>query len=421
MGRARRHRVSSLILLVSIVGSMSSTAALALFFFDRAGLLPFQIIPGYEGTKLIFASYEVGSIHYRLGDPPPAQQWRFTADYFDVDPDQPADGMQNLIGAGLQTNGMVEKTQYGTVISDGPVRWTKTYTEGDKIVTKTFEARIYYFTHSFSLYTRYDEQLVLGIGTTEKGCTVRDSRLGLYTSVTNWDPRGNNTAQNFAAILAVEVADIKYYETDSTGARLREGMPQGAVASLGIATGQTLAMYSDLGAGTGGAITGTLGREYIQYLQQENPDISPDPRLRREAYVFIPINEYGAKGASSCQVALWFDAPKNPLAVVTLRIHVLKVDSWISVQTRGSTYQPPLPPQARCVTWIDCWFIDTAQWLSETYGVPLQIAGYIVIGVLVFFFFLFLLLLLVIVAVRAGVRGRDIRELRSGIRQVGLR
>jgi hypothetical protein len=416
----RASRVPTVLLALTIVGCVSSSAALALFLLDRMGLLPFQIIPGYEGSKLIFASYQAPGVSYRLGDPPPAgaQQWRFTADYFDVDPDHPASGTQNLIGAGLQTNGLIEKTSLGTVISDGPVRWTKAYTEGDRVVTKTFEARVYYFTHSLSLYTRYDEQLFLGVGLTEKGCPVRDARVGLYASVTNWQPLGNNTPQNFAAILAVEVVGIKYFETDSTGARLREGLPQGAVASLGVAEGQTLAMYTSLSAGTGGEVVGTLGPEFIGLLQQQNPDISPDTdaRLRRDAYVFIPVNEFGAKGASSCELAFLFDAPRNPLAAITLRIHVLKVDSWISVQTRGQPYVPPLPPGQRCVTPVDCWFLDTSKWLSDAFGVPLQVAGYVVIAAIALFVFLLLMVILVAIAVRAGVRGAHIREYRESLR-----
>jgi len=421
--RRRGSHVEKVLLAITIAGSLASSTALALFILDRVGLLPFQIVPGYEGTKLAFASYEAPGVAYKLGDPPPpgAQQWRFTPDYFDVDPDAPASGVQNLIGAGLQTNGLIEKTGLGTVISDGPVRWSVTEDRGDRVVRKTFEARVYYFTHSLSLYTRYDEQLFLGVGVTEKGCPVTDARVGLYASVTNWQPLGNNTPQNFAAILAVEVLQIRYYETDSSGARLREGLPPGAVASLGVAEGQTVAMYSSLGAGTGGAIQGGLGPEYISYLRQANPDISPDERLRRDVYFFIPINQFGAKGVSDCTFAWLFDAPKNPLAAITLRIHVLKVDSWISVQTRGAPYEPPLPPNPYCAGPIDCWFASAGRWISETFGVPLQVAGYVVLAILVFFFFILMLIILVAVAVRAGVRGSHIREYRESLRAAGGR
>jgi hypothetical protein len=177
-------------------------------------------------------------------------------------------------------------------------------------------------------------------------------------------------------------------------------------------------MYTSLSAGTGGEVRGTLGPEFIGLLQQQNPDISPDTdaRLRRDAYVFIPVNEFGAKGASSCELAFLFDAPRNPLAVITLRIHVLKVDSWISVQTRGQPYVPPLPPNQRCVTPLDCWFLDTSRWLSDAFGVPLQVAGYVVIAAIALFVFLLLMVILVAVAVRAGVRGGHIREYREALR-----
>ena len=413
--RGSRHRVETVLMIITIVGSLASSSALALFVLDRMHVLPFEIVPGYEGSKMAFASYEAPGVAYKLGDPPPREQWQFTADYFDVDPDDPYSGVQNLIGAGLQTNGMAERTSLGTLITDGPVRWTKTYEEDDRVVTKTFEARVYYFDHKFSLYTRYDEKTFLGIGVTEKGCTVRNGRIGLLVSVTNWQPLGNNSEQNFAAVLGVEVIGIKYYETDATGARLREGMPQGAVAALGIATGQTLAMYSDLGTGTYGAIPGSIGREYIRYLEQSNPDISPSESLRRTVYVFIPIDEMGAKGMSSCDFAYAWDNPKNPLVEVTIRVHVLKVDSWIAIQQKGEPYQPPLPSNVRCYTPIDCWFIETSQWLSEKFGVPLQIAGYVVIALIALFVFLLLMILLIAIAVRLGVRGSHIREYRSSL------
>ena len=412
--RTRAGRGVGVFMIIALIGSVSSTAALTLFVLDRLHLLPFQIFPGYEGTYLIFAGYSTRfpyDIKAKVGDPAPprASEWTLTPTYINVDPDEYANGVQNLIAAGLSASGRIETTPYGTVISDGPVKYTKTWQEGDKTYTKTVEARIYYFTHKLYLTTKFDENLILGIGTTEKGCPVQSATVYLHSSVVNWLPQGNDTADTGAWILAVEVAEVKFWRTDNTGsgARLAEGVPDGATASLGIAQGQTLALSASM-AELGGP-AGVLGPAYIAELAQRQPDrISPDPRLRSSGYVAIPISSFGALGGN-CFASSIFLVGNNPLADITLRIHVLKVDSWIAVQTRGSEPRPPQPPGG-----VDnpvlIWWRDTTHWLSERFGIPVQIAGYVLIAMILFFVFLFLLVLLVAFAVRAGVTRHHVRE-----------
>lgn len=412
--RSRASRGPVLALIITIIGSISSTAALALFIADRLHLLPFQLFPGYEGTYMQFAGYSTKfpyEVLAKTGDPPPAEasEWTISPSYINVDPDEYASGVQNLIAAGLSFNGRIETTPYGTAISDGPVKYTKSWSDDGKIYTKTVEARIYYFIHRFYLTTKFDENLFLWFGKSEKGCPVQSAAVYIHTSVVDWMPRGNDTTDTGAWILAVEVAEVKYWRTDNTGsgAKLAEGVPDGATASLGIAQGQTLPLSSSMKE-LGGP-SGVLGPSYISELTQRQPDrISPDPRLRSSAYVPIAISSFGALGGG-CYSPNPLLVGNNPLAEIALRVHVLKVDSWIAVQTKGSEPKPPQPPGGESNPFL-IWWRDLTYWFSTTFGVPIDIAGYVIIAIIVFFVFLFLLILLVAFAVRVGVSRHDIRE-----------
>ncbi|MEM2066454.1 MAG: hypothetical protein QXH59_08235 [Candidatus Caldarchaeum sp.] len=403
----RKGEVSKLLLVIMVVGSISSTLGLTLFMLDRLRILPFQIFPGYEGSYMQIAGYSTNfpkDIVAKVGDPKPeeASQWTLSPNYLNIDPDAQADGVQNLIVAGLSYGGRIEMTPYGTVISDGPVKWSKTWVEGDRTFTRSFEARIYYFTHKLYMTTKFDENLFLGIGTTEKGCPVQNSKVFMHVSVVNWQPLGNDTANTGAWLLAVEVAEVRYWKTDNTGggARLSEGLPEGSTASLGFAQGQTLTLSNSM-TELGGS--GVLGKEYIAELSQRQPDmISPDPRLRQAAYISLPINELGAKGGN-CYFASPFLVGNNPLVDVTLRIHVLKVDSWIAVQTRGSEPKPPYPPGGTKDNPVLIAWDNMVRWFGETFGLPLEIAGYVLIALVIMFIAGVLFILFLAIAVRVGV------------------
>ena len=413
--RSRIRRGINILLVIIIIGILSSASALALFILDRAGVLPFQLFPGYEGTYMVFAGYSAKypyEVSAKTGDPAPegASEWTITPGYINVDPDEYAWGVQNLIAAGLSFNGRIESSPIGTPITDGPIKYTKTWSEGDEIYTKTVEARIYYFIHRFYVTTKFDEDLFLFFGKTEKGCPVQSANIFLHVSVVNWMPRGNDTSDTGAWILAVEVAEVKYWKTDNTGggAKLSEGVPDGATASLGVAQGQTLPLSKSME--TLGGPPGVLGPQYIAELVQRQPDrISPDPRLRGSAYVAIPISYFGALGGSCYGAPNIFLVGNNPLAEIALRVHVLKVDSWIAVQKRGSEPKPPLPPGGWSNPFL-IWWRDLSAWLSESFGIPLNIAGYILIALILFFIFLFLLVLLVAFAARLGVSRAQVRE-----------
>lgn len=402
----RKGEASKLLLVIMVVGSMSSTLGLTLFVLDRLRVLPFQLFPGYEGSYMQIAGYATNfpnSLVAKVGDTKPegASQWELSPNYLNIDPDAQADGVQNLIVSGLSYNGKVEMTPYGTVISDGPVKWSKTWTEGDRTFTRRFEARIYYFTHKLYMTTKFDENLFLGIGTTEKGCPVQNAKVFIYLSAVNWQPLGNDTTNTGAWILAVEVAEVRYWKTDNSGggARISEGLPDGSTASLGFAQGQTLTLSESM-TELGG--NGVLGREYIAELSQRQPDrVSPDPRLRQAAYVSLPINELGAKGGN-CYFASPLLVGNNPLVDITLRVHVLKVDSWIAVQTRGSEPRPPNPPGGTEDNPVLIGWNNMVRWFGETFGLPLQISGYILIALIIMFIAGTLFVTFIALAVRVG-------------------
>jgi len=343
-----------------------------------------SMVFGYEGSKIYVDKVCIHGDCYPVGSAPPpgASEFRIASDNWNIDLDDECGGMQNFVGS-ADTNGKYEQTPLGMPIVD-QVEWTKqTVDEQGNIVHKKFRGQIWYFDHTITMMTRVDECQLGGLVTysTEKTSPVRDATVGFWVHVENWAPEGNNTPQNFAAILGVEVIEVKtYYMKDG---QMVEGVAPGTSVHVDVFPGQMLSLKGR---------ESISGREYKAYLESAQPDISPDPNLSKDAYFEIHISELGAMGGAI------FDEWHEPVVQVKLRVHVLKVDSWIAIQRRG---EPPRPPD-----WGEANpFQGIAEWISKTFGIPLSIAGWALLFIFLFFVFALVLIILGAVAVNLGVRG----------------
>ena len=360
-------------------------ATLSVFLFTKYGM-PYMssIIFGYEGSKIYLDKVCVEGRCFSVGSPKPpdASAWDITPDHWNIDLDSHCDGMQNYAGS-IDTSGKYEQTPLGTPIVDS-VEWTKTIQEGDQVVNKKFRAQIWYFDHTITFMTKVDECIYLGVGTSEKAPPLRNVKSGFWVHVENWAPEGNNTPQNFAAILGVEVVDVKhYYMKDG---QMVEGVPPGVSIHENFHVGQMLALQGR---------ESISGKSYKQYLESEEPDISPDPNLSKDAYFELGFTEFGANGAG------WFDEWHEPVVQVKLRVHVLKVDSWIAVQKR---HTPPKSPEWGTMNPYK-WFEEFGKWLSKTFGIPLSIAGWAILFLFLFLAFCITMILIGAFAARMGMRG----------------
>ena len=424
MVRRRKTELTPLTI-ISLVAAVCSIVSFNLFILDKLGLLPFQLFPwsaGYEGPYATFEgivmNYEGRRIVYRLGDPEPSQinpsSWIFAADHFNVDPDAHADGWQNFKGhVDVVARPMLNRL--GGWISD-PVTWEKTYVEGDKEITKKFEARIYYFETYLYFDTHVDENVFWGAGTTEKGSPIRDTVVPVRIHIEKWSPKGNNTEQSFAAILGVEVTEVNKYYFDEQGNKV-EGYGPGSVTRLSFFEGQMLAMYPDWESFINQkAASPQSSEEFLMKLKQEKPDISPSPSLRKDVIVALGFDEFGAKD-STCGggVCGWGGEWTEPGVEIKLTIHVLVVDSWICVRHKPAPPEPPPNVYTGKLPHLKM-LEDLANWISGTFGLPFSVALWVAIGILLFALFLIAMIVVIAIAIRLGVRGRDIREYRESLR-----
>jgi len=401
--RGRRSRKTSPALAITI--GLVAMLVIVVFAYGR-NLSPFSMpyVKGYEGTYLTFEGlkmdYEGRKIIWRSNIQPPTKitpsVWDWAPDHFEIDPDDAVSGWQNLVGRG-DFQGTMERNMLG--LPEGPtVTWEKKVTEGGKTYVKKYEAKIYYFDHVIYLYTYSQEQAWANIGWMEKCNPIRNTDIALRIAVEKWEniePQGNYV--NFAAILGVEVLDVNYYRTDARGAKLEPGIPSGAVVRSPVSAGQMLAMYYDWDSYAEGISTSPqAGAAFIQQLYSAQPEyVSPDPRLTDRVIVSIYLSEFGQK-ADCTPILGAFSQSYPPLMEVKLRVHVLKVGSWIAPLTDGNEEKPPVN------MWVSPWQ-DAVDWFAKTFGVPLSIAGWVLLGIILFFVFMLAVILLSAVAIRLGV------------------
>jgi hypothetical protein len=401
--RAKKSRAK---LSIAVFLAVFALVMITVFAYGRT-LSPLSIpyVKGYEGTYLSFQgvkmTYDGRRIVWESGSPPPPQLspsvWDWAPDHFEIDPDDAVSGWQNLVGRG-DFQGTIERNMLG-LPEGATVSWEKKVVEGGKSYLKKYEAKIYYFDHTVYLFTYSQEQQFLNIGWMEKCNPFRNTDLALRIAVEKWEniePQGNYV--NFAAILGVEVLDVNYYRTDARGSKLEEGIPTGAVVRAPVSKGQMLTMYYDWNSfAEGVSLSPSYGEVFLQNLYSAQPEyVSPDPRLTDKVTVSIYLSEFGEKADCTPIVGV-FSTSNPPMMEVKLRVHVLKVGSWIAPLTDGGTEKPPV--NAIVSAWQ-----DLADWFSKTFGVPLSIAGWVLLGIIFFFIFMTGMILLSALATHLGVR-----------------
>ena len=297
-----------------------------------------DIVPGYEGAKFYFRGVKYGGKVWTDDMPAPsgASVWNFQHDSLNLDPDAAVDGVQNLI-VSTSTNGQVEKNPFGDILSK-TVEWEVVVSQNTTMkVTKKIRATVYYFTVDQSYTTRVDEGLGAPYVNTEKYTPWKDFVLYGEVDAYNWNRfDGNLTSENFACLLGVEVVNWEY---TSPGRDFRwEPNFQG---------GQMLTMYDTVG-----------GSEIRPLLpeQAKGSDIKPDVNSRSTAFVNLAFGKVGVETST-------FGSWEPGMVHLKLRVHVLKVDKWLCIQTYGGTYTAPPPPGP-----TPNWLSDLFSWFTSPFA-----------------------------------------------------
>jgi hypothetical protein len=328
--------------------------ALLLVFYAGSQMM-MSIVPGYEGVKFYWRGIKYNGQLWTDNMPPPqgASVWNFGADNLNLDYDDAYNGVQNLL-VEAQTNGQLEKDTWGNTLSK-TVSWDVLVREtSTEKVTKKIQAEVYYFIIDTSFSTRVDEGVGAPFFNTERYTPWKDFVLYAEVDAYNWNKfEGNLTDENFACLLGVEVVNWEY---TAQGDKFHfEPNFQG---------GQSLTMYTSID-----------GSPIVPMLPEQayGRDIMPDPNARSTAFIKLPFGKLGVEAA-------WNEGFQSGVVHVKLRVHVLKVNKWICVQTYGGTYTPPPYP-----TNPSPWWGNFSEWFKFGYDIffkpltSLMVTGIIIV------------------------------------------
>lgn len=378
MYRSKNVQLAATILVVGVVAFMFVTGMtftlLKLSVFDEVSF-------GYEGAKLFFEGlskekdegHGLAGFVFRVNDaqyprPPQANSWSFNRGGFNVDPDDDAiDKLQNLLGL-INTNGRYETFPNSNQPLKTSVEWDKTvqtYPNGSKLV-KHVKAQAYFFLSQVVVETKVDEGFTPFFHSEKDGWWT-DFGLVLVTHVNNWDPLGNKTS--WARILGVEVASVQNKPVSK------------ALYDELFAQGQMLPLYRSFedAVGKRSALPSQRGETKAQNSVNEDLDPSGGD-LVETGYVLLPYAGFGAKAALTDTD--W--AP--PQQTVTLRIHVLKVDEWIAVQSVGSKFKPPTREGTESESGLTAFLRGVSKSWGDFWSNPwnaLGVGGLVTVGLIV--------------------------------------
>ena len=360
-------------------------AAIFLVGASFSVLRPFSVSDeisfGYEGAKLYFdgtsrqADYGINipAFTYRINEaafpqPVGANSRSFGRGGFNVDPDDdPIDKLQNLVGL-VNTNGRYETFPNSLKPLTTSIEWDKvlaTYPNGTKQI-KHVKAQAYYFLAQIVVETKVDEGYTPFFHTEKDGWWT-DFGLVLVTHVNNWDPLGNKTS--WARILGVEVAAVE------------EKQRTKAVYDSLFAQGQMLPLYKTFedAVGKKSSITGQNSQVKVQNSVNQELDPSGGD-LVETGYVLLPYASFGVK-------AQLFDSDwAPPQQVITFRIHVLKVDEWIAVQSVGSKFEPPTQQGTESKSGLTAFLDGLGKGWNEFWQNPfnwLGVGGLVTLGIII--------------------------------------
>lgn len=342
-----------------------------------------NVVGGYEGAKSTFEGVKIASYSskqvwgapsippnwtWQLGDQQPtwASTWRFSEGDFNLDPDADADGWQNLIGT-ISYSAIFEKTPYGSLLKD-EVSWTEQST--------AVKASVYYAKTNLAVYTHVDENVFLGAGTSEKGEPWRNFAIVVKLKVNNWSPMGNRSS--WAAILGAEVTKVKVLHSSNTAYNPVEGSDPSTTVELAFNEGKQLVLYPTFRDAVNYASgrASESGSSFISTLSQTHQLPSQD--LTDEVYVVLPFTAFGTN------VQSW-SSWNVPVVDVEIRIHILKVDKWIVIQTQASDWKPPAVDPAEQGSPLDAAVNSLTSWLSNPFNLTLlNVWGFLLLLAIVF-------------------------------------
>lgn len=351
-------------------------------------------IGGYEGAKLFISGMVYNNILYTQTSSKPynSEEWSVSDDSWVVDFDSKYSGMQDLC-VNIKSSGVVQRKEFsGEPLSD-KVSWQYRGNDG-KI--HQIDAKIYYFLCEIEIKTDVDEEFWAPyiVKNTEKNNPVENvgiiflTKVNYFNIINSIDKEKGNYS-SFASVLGVEVYDIK---------RPEETIPKEHLKSLtynvNFHKGMMLALYSNVEC-YGSGYSNPTSNEF--FASSKGSELRPSDRLSDYAYFKLYLNEYGVSAS---------DGWTPPTTMVTLRIHVLKVDDWILLQKQN--VDPAPEPIVRPIGGlIEILGLDK---LALALGIPAYILFIIFIILLVLFIGGIFLILFVSIALRLGVTRRGIRE-----------
>ncbi|MEM3734958.1 MAG: hypothetical protein QW158_08455, partial [Nitrososphaerales archaeon] len=256
---------------------------------------------------------------------------------------------------------------YGSLLKD-EVSWTEQST--------AVKASVYYAKTNLAVYTHVDENVFLGAGTSEKGEPWRNFAIVVKLKVNNWSPMGNSSS--WAAILGAEVTKVKVLHSSNTAYNPVEGSDPSTTVELAFNEGKQLVLYPTFRDAVNYASgrASESGSSFISTLSQTHQLPSQD--LTDEVYVVLPFTAFGTN------VQSW-SSWNVPVVDVEIRIHILKVDKWIVIQTQASDWKPPAVDPAEQGSPLDAAVNSLTSWLSNPFNLTLlNVWGFLLLVAIVF-------------------------------------
>ena len=291
------------------------------------------ITGGYEGGKMYFYGIKTQNpynglpvpktIIWNLGEsfPSYADTWQFNHGRFNLDPYGTNDYWQNLIGVS-DGSGVFERNAFGNIRTD-TVQFTERVSETDTEITdRVIEANVFYSEIDLTLKTDVDESFPR----TEKDDPWRATELILNVQSNDYYglPSANGDENNWSTLLGVEVVRWEKISGD------------GDVVMMDFQGGQMLPMYdswSDFEIDK--EFPSQSGDSFLSEITYFNLNGASIP-IVQSALVSLGFSAFGTEPSST------WGSWEEPQLHITIRLHILKVGSWIVVQEVGEPYKPPI-------------------------------------------------------------------------------
>ncbi|MEM3426127.1 MAG: hypothetical protein QXW42_04180 [Thermofilum sp.] len=362
-----RHHTSSRWYLTSLLILMGAVFLFLYVRFMPAPFNPFAILPTFEGLSSGVEGATIDGSFYRIDQPLP-EGYRWLAN-------DPHSAILEKHRNPLMAPGQV-RVEVGQ-----PRRIDELFTVGRKVhywvkVSDTQFVEVEGEIVTYELHATVSAINVFGIDEWFSGEKVWISLTSLTWNKA-YQKVGADYGQAWEAPLAVV---IEGYEVRDAGEHYKvEPSMSGRWVTLYDSPRQE-GTISDLGLSS-----------YADINQSLAGDLSPDSRLRRTAYFAFNLADFGVTDHF-----LWSSAP---VVDYKLKIYTLQIGKFTYTNPDKTPWGERQPEE----DWIDMFL----KWFSDTFGVPLSIAGWAVLGIILFVVFTLAMIFIVAVAVRARVEVRE--------------